>query len=163
LRHTAANLGHRSPTPIPARSSPAATPAAELRHLPTDSPPPGPSSQIEPPLGSPAPPCARAPAHYPRTGSPTANRRRAHQRRIAAEPVGGRVLPRGRPVHPAVDRWRRPPPLSLSLACGPRGDAVPLARSRCLPPWAAAGPTQPRVRARPAPGWARSPHGPPEA
>jgi hypothetical protein len=27
-----------------------------------------------------------------------------HRRRIAAEPTGGRVLPRGRPVHPAVNR-----------------------------------------------------------
>jgi hypothetical protein len=80
-----------------------------------------------------------------------------HRRRIAAKPTGGRVLPRGRPVHPAVDRWRRPPPLPLSLACGPRGDAVPLARPRRLPPWAAAGPAQPRARARPAPGWARFP------
>jgi hypothetical protein len=68
-----------------------------------------------------------------------------HQRRIAAEPTSGRVLPRGRPVHPAVNRWRRPPPLPLSLACGPRGDVVPLARPRRLPPWAATGPAQPRA------------------
>jgi hypothetical protein len=49
LCHTAANLGHCSPTPIPARSSLAATPAVELRHLPADSPLLAPSSQIEPP------------------------------------------------------------------------------------------------------------------
>jgi hypothetical protein len=85
-----------------------------------------------------------------------------HRRRIAAEPTGGRVLPRGRPVHPAVDRWRRSP-LSLSLACGPHGDAVPLARPHHLPPWAVARPVQPHAPARAAPGWARSPHGPPEA
>jgi hypothetical protein len=48
LRHTAVNLGRHSPTPIPARSSQAATPAAELCHLPTDSPLLAPSSQIEP-------------------------------------------------------------------------------------------------------------------
>jgi hypothetical protein len=48
LCHTAVNLGRHSPTPNPARSSPAATPAAELRHLPTDSPLPAPSSQIDP-------------------------------------------------------------------------------------------------------------------
>jgi hypothetical protein len=48
LRHTTVNLGRHFPTPIPARSSPAATPVAELRHLPADSPLPAPSSQIEP-------------------------------------------------------------------------------------------------------------------
>jgi hypothetical protein len=48
LHHTTMNLGRHSPTPIPAQSSPTATPATELRHLPVDSPLPAPSSQIEP-------------------------------------------------------------------------------------------------------------------
>jgi hypothetical protein len=69
-----------------------------------------------------------------------------HWRRIAAEPTGGRVLPRGRPVHPAVDRWRRFP-LPLSLTCGPHGDGVTLARPHSLSPWAASGPVQSRPRA----------------
>jgi hypothetical protein len=69
-----------------------------------------------------------------------------HRWRITAEPTGGRVLPRGQPVHPAVDRWRRSP-LPLSLTCGPRGDGVTLARPCRLPPWSAAGPAQSRPRA----------------
>jgi hypothetical protein len=84
-----------------------------------------------------------------------------HRRRISVEPTGGRVLPRGRPVHPAVDRWRRPP-LPLSLTCGPRGDGVtprvPAPSSALGHSWAGAiAPACALRLARPDP-----PRGPPE-
>jgi hypothetical protein len=60
-----------------------------------------PLAKLSPPLGSPAPPRAKSPTRCPRTGPSAANRRRAHRRSGS---------PRGRPVHPAVNRWRRPPP-----------------------------------------------------
>jgi hypothetical protein len=93
--------------PIPARSSPTATPAAELRHLPADSPLLAPSSQIEPALGSPAPPRAKAPTRCLRTGSPAANRRRAHRRSGSPPRTAG--SPHRRPLASS------PPPLPLSL------------------------------------------------
>jgi hypothetical protein len=78
-----------------------------------------------------------------------AAREPGHRRQIAAEPTGGRVLPRGRPVHPAIDRSGvSPPPLPLSLVCGPRGDSVIPTRPRRLPPWAATGPAPSRPHAR---------------
>jgi hypothetical protein len=64
-----------------------------------------------------------------------------HPRRIAAEPTSGRVRPRGRPVHPAVDRWRRSPPSALSNVwalrrrCHPR---VPAPSSALGRSWAGA-------------------------
>jgi hypothetical protein len=57
-----------------------------------------PLPKLTPPLGSPAPPRAKAPNRCPRTGSPAANRRRAHRW------TGSPPPPRGRSVHPAVDR-----------------------------------------------------------
>jgi hypothetical protein len=116
LRHTAMNLGRHSSAPIPARSSPATTPAAELLHLPADSPLLAPSSQIEPPLGSPAPPRTKAPTRCPRTGSPAANRRRAHRRPGSPPQTAG--SPRCQPLAPFPPStlsdvwapWRRRPP-----------------------------------------------------
>jgi hypothetical protein len=120
-------------TPLP--QSP---PEAHRRRLPPRSsattprtaPSRPPLAKLSPPLGSPAPPCAKAPTCCPRTGSPAANRRRAHRR----------------PGHPprTVGSSHRQPltpfsPLPLSLACGPRGDAVVLTRPRCLLPWVATG------------------------
>jgi hypothetical protein len=130
------NSGRHSPTPIPARSSPAATPAVELRHLPADSPLPASSSQIEPAPRFASPPRAKAPTRCPRTGPPTANRRRAHRRPGSPPRTAG--SPRRRP-------WHRFSPLPLSLACGPRGDGVIPAHLRCLPLWAAAGPVPSRA------------------
>jgi hypothetical protein len=131
-------------TPLPQsppRSSPAATPAAELRHLPADSPLPAPSSQIELALGSPAPPRAQAPNRCPRTGSPAANRRRAHRR----------------PVHHAVDRSAVSPPSTLAGVWAPRRQRHP----RAPVPSLALGRSWADATARPA--GPVSPHGPPEA
>jgi hypothetical protein len=135
---------------------PQSLPGAHRRRLPPRSsatssrtaPSRPPLAKLSPPLGSPAPPRAKAPTRCPRTGSLAVNRCRAHRRPGS---------PRRRPVHPTVDRWRRPP-LLLSLACGPRGDAVPLTRPRRLLPWAATGPAHSRC------AWlGQNPrHGPPE-
>jgi hypothetical protein len=99
------------------------------------------------PLGSLTSPRAKAPPRGPRTGSPAANRRRAHRR--------PGFFPRGRPVRPCR-RPTAPFPPPLSLTCGPRGDAVAPVCPRRLPrPWAATGPAP--SRACPAPGWAKPP------
>jgi hypothetical protein len=99
---------------------PQSPPEAHRRRLPpwssATSPRTAPSwpllAKLSPPLGSPAPPRAKAPTRCPRTGSPATNRRRAHRRPGS---------PRGRSVHPAIDRWRRPPPPSaLSVMWAPR-------------------------------------------
>jgi hypothetical protein len=105
LRHTTVNLGRHFPTPL---------------------------AKLSPPLGSPAPPHAKAPTRCPRTGSPAAE----------FSPADGRFTP------PSTMALLPPPPLLLSLACGPREDNVPLVHLRCLPPWAATGPAHSRPRAR---------------
>jgi hypothetical protein len=133
-------LERHSPTPIPARSSPSATPAVELRHLHADSPSWPPLAKLSLPLGSPAPPRAQAPNRCPRIGSPAVNRRRAH-----------RWL-----VHPAVDhsvvspfhsRWRVGPAATASssraraVAClGPQLGRRNRAPARAL---RSAGPVSP--------------------
>jgi hypothetical protein len=142
-------------TPLP--QSP---PGAHRRRLPpwssATSPRTAPSrpplAKLSPPLGLPAPPRAKAPTHCPRTGSPVANRRRAHRRPGS---------PRGRPVHPAVDRWRRSPPSTLFGVWAPRRRRPP--RAPAPSPalgrnWAGA-----LAPARAAPGWARIPPRPTRA
>ena len=68
--------------------------------------------KLSPPLGSPAPPRAKAPAHCPRTGPPAANRHRAHRRP-------------GPPPRTAGSSRRQPltpfsPPSALSSVWAPR-------------------------------------------
>jgi hypothetical protein len=46
------------------------------------------------------------------------------RRRIAVEPTGGRVLPRGWTVHFAPSTVGAVHPRLLSLTCGPRGNGV---------------------------------------
>jgi hypothetical protein len=84
-----------------------------------------PLAKLSPPLSSLAPPHARAPAHYPRTGSPATNCRGAHRQ------PGSPPRTAGSPPPSTVGAV---PPLLLSLTCGPRGDGVTLARPRRLPP-----------------------------
>jgi hypothetical protein len=86
-----------------------------------------------------------------------------NRRRIAAEPTGGRVLPRGRPAHPAVGHWRRLPPSTLSGVWAPWRRRPP--RAPALSPalgrsWAGA-PARALRSARP--DCPPPPHGPPEA
>jgi hypothetical protein len=107
-----------------AQRPPAAIPTAELRHLPAGSPSRPPLAKSSLPRGSPAPARAKAPPRGPRTGSPVANRRRAHRRPV--------FFPRGRSVHPRR-RPAAPFPPPLSLMSGPHGDAAPPARPRRLP------------------------------
>jgi hypothetical protein len=72
---------------------------------------------LSPPLGSPAPPRAKAPAHCPRTEPLAANRRRAHR---------WPGPPRGRPVRPSIKPLTPfSPPSALSSVWAPR--------RRCLP------------------------------
>jgi hypothetical protein len=152
-RHTAVSLEHRSPTPNPRPKLTGGDSRRGAPPPPRGQPPHGPPlAKLSPPLGSPAPPRAKAPTHCPRTGSPAVNRRRAHRRPGS--------LPRT-VVRPTIDRWHRSP-LPLSLACGPRGDAVTLTRPRRLPPWAATGSTHSRPRARRAWLGQNPPHGPPD-
>jgi hypothetical protein len=77
-----------SPPQSLTQSPPAAIPAAELRHLPADSP--------LPTLGSPASARAKPPPRGPRTGPPTANRRRAHRRPAFLPRSAGSPAPSGR-------------------------------------------------------------------
>jgi hypothetical protein len=136
---------------------PKSPPEAHRRRLPprssATSPRTAPSrpllAKLSPPLGSPAPPRAKAPTRCPRTGSPAANRRRAHRRPGS---------PRGRPVHPAVDRWRRPPPFRSLYHVGPAEMPSP-SRARAV---FRLGPQLGR-RTRAAPGWARIPPRPTRA
>jgi hypothetical protein len=114
-----------------------ATPAAEPRHLPTDSPLPDPSSQIKPALGLIDPPCAKATTHCPRTGPPAVNRRRAH-RRPGFFPLGWPVRPRRQPVAPF-------PPFALAGVWA-RGDGDLSPRACAITSsWAAAGPAPSRA------------------
>jgi hypothetical protein len=147
LHHTAENLGHHSPTPIPAQTSPSATIAVELRHLPVVSPLSHPLAKLSPPLSSPAPPHARAPARYPRTGSPAANRRRAHRRSGPPPRMAG--SPRRRPFAPF--------PPSRSLYHGGPAETVSPSRARTVSRLGPQLGRRIRARARPAPGWARLP------
>jgi hypothetical protein len=155
LCHTTENLGHHSPTPIHAQTSPSATPAVELRHLPAGSPSRPPLAKLSPPLSSPAPPRARAPARYPRTGSPAANCRRAHRRPGPPPRTAG--SPRRRSLAPF-------PPLRSLCHVGPAETASP-SRPRTVSRLGPQLGQRIRARVRPAPGWARlppPPHGPPE-
>jgi hypothetical protein len=97
-----------------------------------------PLAKLSPPLGSPAPPRAKAPPRCPRTGPPAANHRRAH-RRPGFFPRGRPVRPRRRPVAPF-------PPLRSRRRVGPA--ATPsLPRARAVSsPWAAVGPAPSRAR-----------------
>jgi hypothetical protein len=90
---------------LPPRSS-ATSPRSAPSHPPV--------AKLSPPLSSLAP-HARAPARCPRTGSPAANRRRAHRRSGSPPRTAGSPRP--------VDRWRRFP-LPLSLTRGPRRNDV---------------------------------------
>jgi hypothetical protein len=98
-----------------------------------------PLAKLSPPLGLPAPNRAKAPTRCPRNGSPVVNHRRAHRRP-------------GPPPRTAGSSCRQPltsfSPLPLSLACGPRGDVVALARPCRFLPWAATRPAHSRPRAR---------------
>jgi hypothetical protein len=71
-----------------------------------------PLAKLGPPLSSPAPLHARAPARCPRTGSPPANRRRAHRRPVFF-PADDRFAPPRRPLAPS-------PPPTLSGAWASR-------------------------------------------
>jgi hypothetical protein len=135
-----------SPRVWNATSLPQSSPEGQRRRLPPRSsatspriaPFQPPLAKLSPPLGSPAPTHAKAPTRCPRTGSPAANRRRAHRRP-------------GPPPRTAGSSRRQPltpfSPLPLSLACGPRGDVVALARPCRLLPWAATGSANSRQRA----------------
>jgi hypothetical protein len=85
-------------TPLP-QSSPEAhrwrLPPRSSATTPRTAPSQPPLAKLSPPLGSPALPVLR---HLPVAQEP------GHRRRITAEPTGGRVIPRGRPVHPTVNR-----------------------------------------------------------
>ena len=108
-----------------AQSSPTATPPRSSATSPRAAPSRPPLTKLSPPLGPPSPPRAKTPAHCPRTGPPAANRRRAHRRP---------VLPRGRPVHPPVNRNAVPSLPPLSLASGPCATpSPPLPRPRRSP------------------------------
>jgi hypothetical protein len=107
-------------TPPPrllAQSSPTATLPRSSATSPRTAPSRSPLAKLSPPLGSPAPPRAKAPTHCPRTGPPAANRRRAH-RRLGSLPAGDRFAP------PSTVTSFPPPP--LSLACGPTATASSL-------------------------------------
>ena len=136
-------------TPPPrllAQSSPTATPPRSSATSPRAAPSRPPLTKLSPPLGPPSPPRAKTPAHCPRTGPPAANRRRAHRRP---------VLPRGRPVHPPVNRNAVPSLPPSHWQAGPAQRRHPLPRPRRSPrSWAAAGPKAPQ-RARSRPGWAK--------
>jgi hypothetical protein len=110
-----------------------------------------PLAKLSPPLSLPAPPNARAPARYPRTGSPAANRRRAHRRPGFPPRTAG--SPRRRPLAPfpppalsdvwAPRRRRHPRTPAPSSALG-RSWAGAIAPARALRP---AGPNSPRPTA----------------
>jgi hypothetical protein len=146
-------------TPLP--QSP---PEAHRRRLPPRSsaatpqtaPSRPPLAKLSPPLGSPAPPRAKAPTCCPRTGSPVANRRRAHRRP-------------GPPPQTAGSSHRQPltpfsPPSALSGVWAPRRRRRPRApapSSALGRNWAGAlAPARSLRSAGPVPP---PPHGPPEA
>jgi hypothetical protein len=115
------NAIHHSPTPIARPELTDGNLAAKLRRLPADSPLPAPLAKLSPPLGSPAPPRAKAPAHCPRTGSPVANHHRAHRRP-------------GPPPRTAGSSRRQPltlfsPPSALSGVWAPRRRRRPRAHA----------------------------------
>jgi hypothetical protein len=83
-----------------------------------------------------------------------------HRRRIAAEPTGGRVLPRGRTVHPVVDRGAVSPPFRSRWRVGPAATASS-PRARAVSRFGPQLGRRPRARARATPGWTRIPPGPP--
>jgi hypothetical protein len=146
---------HERSTPLPHPDySPKAhrrQPRHEALPPPRGQPPPRPPlTKSSLPLGSPTPARAKAPTRCQRTGSPAANRRRAH-RRPGFLPADGRFAPPSTVASfsPLRSHWR----------VGPRQRRRLLARPRRHPHWAAAGP----ARTRAAPGWARFlPPGPPE-
>jgi hypothetical protein len=119
---------------MPALCTSPATPAAELRHLPADSPLPAPSSQIEP---------------APRFASPSPlPKNRATGDKSPSSPPAAGFPPHGQSVRPAVDRSAVPhPPSALAGAWAPQRRRHPLARPRRHPPWAAAGSAPSRPRA----------------
>jgi hypothetical protein len=106
-----------------------------------------PLAKLSPPLGSPAPPHAKAPTCCPRTGSPAANRRRAHRRP-------------GPPLRTAGSSHRQPltsfsPPSALSGVWAPqrrRRPRTPAPSPALGHNWAGA-----LAPARSAIGWASSP------
>jgi hypothetical protein len=100
-----------------------------------------PLAKLSPPLGSPAPPRAKAPTRCPRTGPPAANRRRAH-RRPGYLPADGRFAP------PSTVAPFPPPPLPLSLTCGPRRDAIDPSCTRAVTRLGPQLGRRPRARAR---------------
>jgi hypothetical protein len=130
-------------------SPPAAIPAAELCHLPVDSPLPTPSGRIEPTLDSPASARAKPPSLGPRTGPPAANRRRAHRRPALLPRSASSPTPSGRnavssPPSALADKWAR-------------SDTVVLAHPRRLPllvgrSWAVSAPARALAL-----GWAKNP------
>jgi hypothetical protein len=145
------NLGHHSPTPIPARSSPAATPPRSSATSPRTAPSRPPLAKLSLPLGSLAPPRAKAPNRCPRTGSPAANRHRAHRRP-------------GPPPRTAGSSRRQPltpfsPPSALSGMWAPRRRRRP----RAPAPSPALGRSWAGALARCAWLGQFPPHGPPEA
>jgi hypothetical protein len=110
---------HERSTPLP---HPDYSPKAHRRQPRREAPPPPrgqppprpPLTKSSPPLGSPTPARAKAPTRCQRTGSPAANRRRAH-RRPGSLPADGRFAP------PSTVAPFSPPPLSLT--CGPAATA----------------------------------------
>jgi hypothetical protein len=132
--------GRSTPLPHPDFSPKAhrRQPRREAPPPPREQPPPRPPlTKLSPPLGSPAHPHAKAPAHCPRTGPPAANRRRAHRRP-------------GPPPRTAGSSHRQPltpfsPPSALSGVWAPRRRRRPRAPAPPLP-WAATGPAHSRPR-----------------
>jgi hypothetical protein len=110
---------HERSTPLP---HPDYSPKAHRRQPRREAPPPPrghppprpPLPQSSLPLGSPTLARAKAPTRCQRTGSPAANRRRAH-RRPGSLPADGRFAP------PSTVAPFSPPPLSLT--CGPAATA----------------------------------------
>jgi hypothetical protein len=147
---------HECSTPLPHPDySPKAhrrQPRSEASLPPRGQPPPRPPlTKSGLPLGSPTPAHAKAPTRCQRTGSPAVNRCRAH-RRSGSLPVDGQFAPPST-VAPF------PPPLRSHWRVGPRQRRRLLARPRCHPHWAAAGPAPSRALRLAGPGF---PPGPPE-
>jgi hypothetical protein len=118
--------GRNTPLPHPDFSPRAhrRQPRREALPPPRRQPPPGPPlAKLSPPLGSPAPPRAKAPAHGPRTGPPAANRRRAH-RRPGSLPAGDRFAP------PSTVTSFSPP--SALTGVWARGNGVVSSRARAV-------------------------------
>jgi hypothetical protein len=125
------------------QSPPAVIPAAELRHLPADSPLPTPLAKLSLPLESPASAHAKPPPRGPKTGPPAANRRQAHRRPA--------FLPRSAGSPAPSDCSAVSPPSALADEWAHSDAVVPPHPRRLSRPWAASAPSRAL-----APGWAKN-------